>query len=243
MSTRATYEIGDLTFYVHHDGYPAGAAAKFADMIGAMTVSANGRGIDAIADRRGGACFAFIRGNMNAEPTESHQAHGDTEYRWKISESAGALLVSHQARSADFERWSAWSSPQPLEEFINRHQPGAVVSLPYPSEYVRRTLYATTENAVKIAAEYRRQAAKFQAGNPNKAGNEKHADAWERAALEQIPARVRWLEAQKAEAALELAKLDERGSDWGRPYYQDAKAEAERELEALRVPIGELEAA
>lgn len=237
MSTRATYEIAGQTFYIHHDGYPAGAASYFENMIGALTVAGNGQGIDAIADRRGGALFAFIRGNLRAEPTESHDVHGDTEYRWKILGDAGALHVSSQKRSsAAGYHWGAWSKPEPLEQFINRHYPGAIVALETSSfdPYWKRTLYATTANAVKIAAEYFAQATKYKDDNPNKASNLKRAEAWERVTLEQLPARVHWLEKEQAEAADELAKLDRNGSDWGRPYYVARLAEIAAELEILR---------
>lgn len=236
MSTRATYEIGDLTFYVHHDGYPAGAAAKFADTIGAMTVSANGRGIDAIADRRGGACFAFIRGNMNAEPTESHQAHGDTEYRYRVTTQDRKLLVSMQIRGRDFDHWGKWSAPEPIAGFINHYLPGAVVAIEAPDPHYKRELLATIENAIAIAAEHRRIEARFQGGNPNKPRHSDHALAWERGVLEQMPARVRWLEKLETELGDEIAK----NGTWGRDYYGEQLEEVRRELEALRVPIGEL---
>jgi hypothetical protein len=87
MSTRATYQINNTTFYCHWDGYPTGAAQRFAAMIGAMTVACpdkERRATQQIEDRRGGYEYAFIRGALDAEPTEGHSAHGDTEYQYTL---------------------------------------------------------------------------------------------------------------------------------------------------------------
>ena len=71
MSTRATYRFipDDLRFrpvvtvYVHHDGYPEGAAIYLED---APTVE------------------KFIRKNDRAEVTVRHEVRSDTEYRYDI---------------------------------------------------------------------------------------------------------------------------------------------------------------
>lgn len=74
MSTRATYLFkgGEyrpaVCVYIHHDGYPAGAAYYLLNAFKAGGMSAEG----------------MIRGNDRAEITESHDAHGDTEYRYTI---------------------------------------------------------------------------------------------------------------------------------------------------------------
>jgi len=77
MSTRATYKIDFTTFYIHHDGYPEGAAEYFA---AALDPS------NRVEDRAPNASLAddFIRANSRAELTESHQTHGDTEYRYTV---------------------------------------------------------------------------------------------------------------------------------------------------------------
>jgi hypothetical protein len=236
MSTRATYEIGGETFYIHYDGYPAGAAGYFANMIEAMTVPAKSGGIEAIESRRGGARFAFIRGNMLAEPTESHDAHGDTEYRWRLEHVEGrGFVIQAQTRTGfDGYKWSAWSAPRPLAEFINAHYPGLIVEIEAPDRYWKHTLTATLEHALGIAEAHRRRAAGYADGNPNKAPALEHAAAWERAIVELLPARVRWLEKEKAECADELAKH----STWGREYHERRFEEIRRELEFLSRPIG-----
>ena len=79
MSTRATYHFHKnrlscgATVYIHHDGYPEGAAQYLADAIGyegdyeqTETLTVEG----------------FIRANEGAHITASHTAHGDTDYRY-----------------------------------------------------------------------------------------------------------------------------------------------------------------
>jgi hypothetical protein len=86
MATRATYQIDKTTYYCHWDGYPVGAAHRFANMVAAKTVAADPerRPVDSKEERRGGMSFAFIRGNMDAEPTEDRDTHGDTEYHYQL---------------------------------------------------------------------------------------------------------------------------------------------------------------
>ena len=72
MSTRATYQINNTTFYCHCDGYPTGAGYRFAKMIEALTVPSGEWSHQPIEPRRGGLEYAFIRGVMDAEPTEGH---------------------------------------------------------------------------------------------------------------------------------------------------------------------------
>jgi len=78
MSTRATYqfitECSDVTVYIHHDGYPQGAAQYLNE---AMTAE------------------KFIRKNENAEITISHESHADTEYRYTIENHIITVERSH----------------------------------------------------------------------------------------------------------------------------------------------------
>ena len=75
MATRATYEFNSndsrTTVYIHWDGYPTGAAVYLYNMI--MNTS------------KGDLATQFIRANKEAEITESHQRHGDTEYQYTIT--------------------------------------------------------------------------------------------------------------------------------------------------------------
>ena len=70
MSTRATYKFTapykpEVTFYIHHDGYPEGAARYLQH--GSKSPE------------------EFIRRNDRAEITPGHTSHGDTEYRYDIT--------------------------------------------------------------------------------------------------------------------------------------------------------------
>lgn len=95
MSTRATYQFisewsGTHTAYIHHDGYPEGAANYLSN--GEKPITS----ID-----------SFIRANEKAEMTSSHETHGDTDYRYTIE--GGRLTVQGRAgKSPRF--WSASSS-------------------------------------------------------------------------------------------------------------------------------------
>ena len=68
MSTRATYTIDGHHFYVHCDGYPEGAAAKFYLML-----QADGELTGTVGRNKnsGGYAENFIRGNTGAEFTEN----------------------------------------------------------------------------------------------------------------------------------------------------------------------------
>lgn len=120
MATRATYRIEGMTFYCHWDGYPAGAAARFAKMIAAHTKPTD-RGHDTIARVRGGFAFSFIRGNNDAEPTDSHTAHGDTEYKYDLEvkrvDGRSLLYVSAMSRMPGNEHWKVHSHSE-LAEWI-----------------------------------------------------------------------------------------------------------------------------
>lgn len=76
MTTRATYQFitkqNNSTVYIHHDGYPLGAAIYFYNMLNRPTYSG-----DNLAE--------FIRANEYAEITESHQHHGDTNYQYTVT--------------------------------------------------------------------------------------------------------------------------------------------------------------
>ena len=74
MSTRATYEMDGHTFYIHHDGYPSGAAQYFSNAVNYKCAAPNAT----LAD-------CFIRANERAELTGSHDTHGDTDYQYTIT--------------------------------------------------------------------------------------------------------------------------------------------------------------
>jgi hypothetical protein len=246
MSTRATYEVDGRVFYIHHDGYAAGAAFYFAKMIEALTVpeSDDRRTIAAIEERRGGPAFAFIRGNTRAEPAfrDAHDGHGDTEHRWKVtSGESGRLMLQHSARrmSDTAPAFSPWSEREPLVDFIRRNGPAweggepcpAIVAVQDPSIHWRgRELLATLPHAIAIGKAHRALADRFDDGNPNKAEHARQAEAWENAAAELYPARVSYLVKRRAELLDEIGKAP---SKFYRDYAQLACNNVGRELDQL----------
>lgn len=97
MSTRATYhfrirlshDVFDVCFYVHCDNYPSGAASH---LEAALAIDwprqFNGKNV---AKR-----FAALSGS---EFTASHEDHGDTEYRYCITESDRGQFIEAYRRS------------------------------------------------------------------------------------------------------------------------------------------------
>jgi len=86
MATRATYSFErdfneqTVTFYIHWDGYPEGAAMYFWNM-------------HKNRHFKGGLADVFIKANpMSAEFTDNHEFHGDTEYRY-YTNSDGNLVA------------------------------------------------------------------------------------------------------------------------------------------------------
>ena len=103
MSTRATYHfkgyLSEVTVYHHTDGYLSGAAILFSNAIeGGKRLTAE----------------SFIRGNERAEITESHEIHGDTEYRYNIVADLQTIHVSERVIGLD---WREIGSAK-VEDFI-----------------------------------------------------------------------------------------------------------------------------
>jgi len=95
MSTRATYKFLEttynpqITYYIHHDGYPQGASAYFYNMI-------------LCKNKKGGFSNQFLRANDNAETTFSHSSHTDTDYRYTLNEE-NLIAKRHNYTSNTFE--------------------------------------------------------------------------------------------------------------------------------------------
>lgn len=126
MSTRATYSFycgsieTEVNFYIHYDGYESGAAGYFAAMLD-------------MGRTRGGWAGSFIRANELAEFTRSHDAHGDTEYRYDVAIESGVLHLTARARKdwAHAPEWRLIFSG-PLVEFVNKHAGSATRYLSLP---------------------------------------------------------------------------------------------------------------
>lgn len=110
MSTRATYSflIGGkpaVTVYIHHDGYPVGAAHYF-------WLAHHNEGRDDHPLTR------FLRANERAEITGDHESHGDTEYRYTLT---GDQLTAWERRwNGDTPTWRVIFEG-PLVAFINKY--------------------------------------------------------------------------------------------------------------------------
>lgn len=194
MATRATYQIDpEHVFYCHWDGYPAGAALRFARMIEAMTRPATeDRPLHEIEERRGGFPAAFIRGNLDAEFTEGHEAHADTEWRYilEVQRGSGAATVRSQFRTGSGE-W-ATDDLDPLEVFVNDHREignGPLMGIPLIVSVVEKrpcmpdlVRYATEENAARIAETAYDIAMRFDEENPNREELLDRAIMWAQAA-------------------------------------------------------------
>ena len=79
MSTRATYQINGTTLYIHHDGYPEGAAQYFR---AALDWAEQYR---AKHQRNRGLAEAFITANDRSELCKGHHVFGDTEWRYTVT--------------------------------------------------------------------------------------------------------------------------------------------------------------
>lgn len=113
MSTRATYKIqhnfGTLMTYIHHDGYPAGAAQYFFEAQVAARV--HNKSLPQV----------WMFANDRAELTESHEIHGDTEYRYDLVRRGGEWRVTASKRdSFDADTYSVFFTGT-LLEFLSEH--------------------------------------------------------------------------------------------------------------------------
>lgn len=114
MSTRATYGFIERkwksTVYIHWDGYPQGAACYFWKML--------------VNPSKGNAATQFIRANDDAELTESHDCHGDTEFRYDLQGHGPDAILTCSAASFDSEdenRWRVFFFGT-LSSFLDRHK-------------------------------------------------------------------------------------------------------------------------
>lgn len=145
MSTRATYGFSSdrrkkqQFIYIHYDGYPTGAAVYFYNAL--LHV--------------GGGNFAtvFIRANPNAELTDSHEIHGDTEYKYDVTGYGPKAQIEAYKISLLGDRAVCFFSGL-LHEFISRYssdipdfKPFREVNRPYyPSQIMTEDMAA---NAIK----------------------------------------------------------------------------------------------
>ena len=189
MSTRATYQINDKIFYIHHDGYVEGAAAYLFNMCQASPViDKTGEGYS-VLDRgqtRGGLEFAFIRGNGNCEPTDSHEAHADTEYRYVVTSGKGLSYMDTQPMLKAYARVNFsddWKTiyDGTLVDFVNKYVSNpAYNSITGDSMGVfftkidngsGETLLCTIEQALDAERAFNKKAFSYDEGNCNRQSN------------------------------------------------------------------------
>ena len=120
MATRAVYSFTGFPgipvrhLYLHHDGYPTGAAWRFAT---------------ALRQRPQPEAFAaaFLATQPGAEPLAVLEQAADAEYRYRVqlrTGEAGMLQVACWRRLPGGAEWHPRCGPMALELFIGRFLPG-----------------------------------------------------------------------------------------------------------------------
>ncbi len=120
MATRAVFSftgfpgVPQCHIYLHHDGYPTGAAWRFAA---------------AMRENPESACFlvAFLSSQPRAEPIQSPDQAADAEYRYRVQLVPGPeplLQVQCWRRIPGGGIWHPRCGPMPLAAFIQRFLPG-----------------------------------------------------------------------------------------------------------------------
>ncbi|APD47183.1 hypothetical protein KQ302_11070 [Synechococcus sp. CS-602] len=120
MATRAVYSFRGFPgapirhLYLHHDGYPTGAAWRFAMARRHNPSSA-------------GFLNAFLETQPRAEPLATPDQSADAEYRYGLELLAGDdshLQVQYWRRMPGGTSWQPRCGPITLEKFIQRFLPG-----------------------------------------------------------------------------------------------------------------------
>ncbi len=120
MSTRAVYAFAGFPgvpehhLYLHNDGYPTGAAWRFAA---------------ALRENPEPASFlaAFLSSQPRAEPIQSPDQAADAEYRYRVQlvpAPEPQLQVQCWRRIPGGGSWILRCGPMPLAAFIQRFLPG-----------------------------------------------------------------------------------------------------------------------
>lgn len=120
MPTRAVYSFSGFPntpprhLYLHHDGYPTGAAWRFAA---------------ALHENPEPASFlaAFLSTQPRAEPIQRPEQAADAEYRYRVQLVPGPdplLQVQCWRRIPGGASWHPRCGPMPLAVFIQRFLPG-----------------------------------------------------------------------------------------------------------------------
>ncbi|WP_197155626.1 hypothetical protein [Synechococcus sp. CBW1006] len=120
MATRAVFSftgfpsVSECHLYLHHYGYPTGAAWRFA---AALRETADASSFLA----------AFLSTQQQAEPLASPDQAADAEYRYRVQRLPGTdpyLEVQCWRRLPGGDSWIPRCGPMPLASFIQRFLPG-----------------------------------------------------------------------------------------------------------------------
>jgi hypothetical protein len=120
LATRAVYSFFGFPstpqchLYLHHDGYPTGAAWRFAE--------ASRESIEPAS-----FLVAFLSTQPSAEPIQSPEQTADAEYRYLVqlvSDAAPHLQIQCWRRIPGGDRWNPRCGPMPMAVFIKRFLPG-----------------------------------------------------------------------------------------------------------------------
>ena len=122
LATRAVYTFTGFPgahvrhLYLHHDGYPTGAAWRFAEALREAPEPAS-------------FLVAFLNTQPNAEPIQSPEQAADAEYRYLVQLLADAdphLEVQCWRRIPGGDSWNPRCGPMSLASFIRRFLPGGI---------------------------------------------------------------------------------------------------------------------
>lgn len=122
LATRAVFSftgfpgLPDRHLYLHHDGYPTGAAWRFAQTLREASDPAS-------------FLTAFLRTQPRAELIASSEQAGDAEYRYQVELLPGPdpqLQVQAWRRLAGSGVWHPRCGPMVLAVFIQRFLPGGL---------------------------------------------------------------------------------------------------------------------
>ena len=122
MATRAVYSFTGFPgfleqhLYLHHDGYPSGAAWRFAETFRESPEPAS-------------FLTTFLRSQPRAEPIENPEQAADAEYRYLLQLLPGPvpqLQVQGWRRIPGGICWIPRCGPMALAVFIHRFLPGGI---------------------------------------------------------------------------------------------------------------------
>lgn len=120
MATRAIFSftgfpgVPDHHLYLHHEGYPTGAAWRFAEAL-------------RVTPEPAAFLNAFLSAQPRAEPIQSPEQAAAAEYRYRVQLVSGPepqLQVQCWRRIPGGGSWNPRCGPMPLKVFIQRFLPG-----------------------------------------------------------------------------------------------------------------------